>query len=163
MAPRLKVFVTSDGFTDYVVATSSRAKALAAWGARQDLFATGGAYETDDSKLIEAASAQPGEVLRRPREIRPVKMPPPGKRAEALEPGPPRRRKTPTPAQIARVKALEAQLTAEAAAYDAELEAITDERAALDARRRKLEDDYLATRKRLREALKTAREALRPG
>ncbi len=26
MAPRLKVFVTSDGFTDYVVAVSSRAK-----------------------------------------------------------------------------------------------------------------------------------------
>lgn len=158
MAPRLKVFVTSDGFTDYVVAASSRAKALAAWGARQDLFATGGAYETDDSKLIEAASAQPGVVLRRPREIRPVKMTPAGRRAE-----PPPRRKAPTAAQLARVKALEAQLTAEAAAHDAALVAISEERALLDARRRKLEDDYLATRKRLREALKTAREALRPG
>jgi hypothetical protein len=160
MAPRLKVFVTSDGFTDYVVATSSRAKALAAWGARQDLFATGGAYETDDSKLIEAASAQPGEVLRRPRQIRPVKTPPPGRRGKAAEPSP-KRREGPTPAQVARVKALEAQLTAEAAAYDAELEAIADERAALDARRRKLEDDYLVTRNRLREALRKAREALR--
>ncbi|WP_374655175.1 hypothetical protein [Phenylobacterium sp.] len=161
MAPRLKVFVTSDGFTDYVVATSSRAKALAAWGARQDLFATGGAYETDDRTLIEAASAQPGEVLRRPRQIRPVKTPPPGARAKAREPDQSPRRKGPTPHQIARVKALEAQLTAEAAAYDAELESIADERATLDARRRKLEDDYLVARNRLREALRKAREALR--
>lgn len=42
MAPRLKVFVTSDGLTDHVVATT--AKALAAWGSRQDLFETGVAH-----------------------------------------------------------------------------------------------------------------------
>ncbi len=66
MAPRLKVFVTSDGLTDYVVAASSRPKALAAWGAHQDLFKTGGARETDDPVLVKAATAQPGEVLRRP-------------------------------------------------------------------------------------------------
>ena len=30
MAAKLKVFVTSDGLTDYVVAVSSKAKALAA-------------------------------------------------------------------------------------------------------------------------------------
>ena len=35
MAPRLKVFFTSDGLTDYVVAVSSKAKALAAWGVRR--------------------------------------------------------------------------------------------------------------------------------
>ena len=66
MAPRLKVFVTSDGLTDYVVAVSSRAKALEAWGAHQDLFQTGGARQTDDPELVEAACAAPGEVLRRP-------------------------------------------------------------------------------------------------
>ncbi|HVK43270.1 MAG TPA: cell envelope biogenesis protein TolA, partial [Phenylobacterium sp.] len=66
MAPRLKVFVTSDGLTDYVVAASSRPKALAAWGAHQDLFKTGGARETDDPDLVAAATASPGEVLRRP-------------------------------------------------------------------------------------------------
>src|ERR1700712_3350899 len=66
MAARLKVFVTSDGLTDYVVAVSSRPKALAAWGVRQDLFKEGQAHETDDPALIRAASAQPGEVLRRP-------------------------------------------------------------------------------------------------
>ena len=66
MAPRLKVFVTSDGLTDYVVAVSSRAKALAAWGVRQDVFKEGQAQETDDPALVKAALAQPGEVLRRP-------------------------------------------------------------------------------------------------
>src|SRR5579884_2155097 len=66
MAPRLKVFVTSDGLTDYAVATTSKAKALAAWGSHQDLFKTGLAHETDDSDLVKAATAKAGEVLRRP-------------------------------------------------------------------------------------------------
>src|SRR6185312_668193 len=66
MAARLKVFVTSDGLTDYVVATTSKTKALAAWGSHQDLFKTGLAHETDDPALVKAATAQPGEVLRRP-------------------------------------------------------------------------------------------------
>ena len=66
MAQRLKVFVTSDGLTDYVVAVSSRARALAAWGVRQDVFKEGQAYESDDPVLVKAAMAQPGEVLRRP-------------------------------------------------------------------------------------------------
>ncbi len=66
MPPRLKVFITSDGLTDYVVAASSKPKALDAWGSRQDLFKTGLARETDDPALVKAATAQPGEVLRRP-------------------------------------------------------------------------------------------------
>jgi hypothetical protein len=70
MAARLKVFVTSDGFTDYVVAVSSRAKALAAWNVRQDVFKEGLAHETDDADLVRAALAQPGEVLRRPARTR---------------------------------------------------------------------------------------------
>ena len=45
MAARLKVFVTSDGLTDFVVATTSKPKALAAWGSHQDLFKTGLAHE----------------------------------------------------------------------------------------------------------------------
>ena len=65
MAARLKVFVTSDGLTDYVVAASSKPKALAAWGSHQDLFKTGLAHETDDAALVTAAPAQPGDVLRR--------------------------------------------------------------------------------------------------
>ena len=61
-----RVFVMSDGLTDYVVATTSRPKALAAWGVHQDLFQTGAARETDDPALVKAATAQPDEVLQRP-------------------------------------------------------------------------------------------------
>ena len=68
MAARLKVFVTTDGLTDYVVAASSRAKALAAWGLRQDAFKEGRAHETQEPALTKAALASPGEVLRRPAE-----------------------------------------------------------------------------------------------
>src|ERR1700761_888270 len=66
--PRLKVFVTSDGLTDYVVAVSSRPKALAAWGVRQDLFKEGRAEETHDAALVEAALAKPGEVIAKGRD-----------------------------------------------------------------------------------------------
>jgi hypothetical protein len=66
MAARLKVFVTTDGLTDYVVAATSKPKALAAWGSHQDLFKTGLAHQTDDPALVKAATARPGEVLRRP-------------------------------------------------------------------------------------------------
>ncbi len=65
MPARLKVFVTSDGLSDYVVAATSRPKALAAWGVRQDLFKEGLARETDEPALAKAALAHPGEVLRR--------------------------------------------------------------------------------------------------
>src|SRR5207302_4006506 len=84
MAPRLKVFVTSDGLTDYIVAASSKPKALAAWGSHQDLFKTGLAHETDDPALVKAATAQLGEVLRRPAgtrgelaRLKPAKAPKP--------------------------------------------------------------------------------------
>ena len=152
MAARLKVFVTSDGFTDHVVATASRAKALAAWGARQDLFASGGAYETDDPELIEAAVAQPGVVLRHPRRIRSVKA------LDAPRKAPLRR--GPTKADRDRVKALEGELSAAAAAYDIDLAALEAARATLDLRRRDLEARYLEHRRELRAALAQARAKL---
>jgi hypothetical protein len=64
--PRLKVFRAHQGFYDSIVATSSRPKALAAWGAKPSLFAQGFAKETKDADAVEAALAQPGVVLRRP-------------------------------------------------------------------------------------------------
>ena len=65
MPARLKVFVTSDGLSDFVVAAASRPKALAAWGVHQDLFKEGRAHQTDEPALAKAALAHPGEVLRR--------------------------------------------------------------------------------------------------
>src|SRR5690349_16493391 len=66
MALKLKTFVTSNGLMDFIVATTSKAKALAAWGVGQDLFKVGQAHETDDPDLVEAATAEPGTVIRRP-------------------------------------------------------------------------------------------------
>lgn len=63
---RLKVFQARMGFHDSVVATTSRPKALAAWGVRQDLFAEGMARESDDPKAIAAALKHPEVPLLRP-------------------------------------------------------------------------------------------------
>ena len=107
MAPRLKVFVTSDGLTDYVVATTSKAKALAARGLHQDDFKEGQAHETDEPALVKAATAQPGEVLRRPA----------GSRAALakLKPARPAKPQGPTKAQLKRVSDLPGEATWRAA------------------------------------------------
>ena len=102
MAPRLKVFVTSDGLTDYIVAASSRPKALAAWGVRQDLFKEGQAHETEDPALVKAALAQPGEVLRRSAGAQ-------GELAR-LKPVKPARPAGPSKAELKRIADLEARL-----------------------------------------------------
>jgi len=151
VAPRLKVFVTSDGLTDFVVATSSRAKALAAWGVRQDLFKEGRAQETDDPALVAAAAARPGEVLRRPA----------GARAELARLKPVRRPAKPGPSKAAlkRISDLEGRL----AALDREhAEAVADlerERAALERRAEALAAGHAAKRAKLEAALKAARSA----
>jgi hypothetical protein len=152
MAPRLKIFVTSDGLTDYVVATSSRAKALAAWGVRQDVFKEGQAHETDDPGLVKAAMAQPGEVLRRPAGTRDTlaKLKP----AKAAKPA------GPSKAQLKKVADLEAKSTALEAAHGRNLAAIDEERTALDRRRQAIEADYVSRRAKLDAALEAARSAL---
>ena len=65
LAAPLKVFEWSDGVHTYTVAVSSRAKALAAWGVRQDLFASGTAREHAESPDAEAARAHPGQIVKR--------------------------------------------------------------------------------------------------
>ena len=162
---RLKVFVTSDGFTDYVVAATSRAKALAAWGAHQDLFQTGGASETDDPDLVAAASEHPGQVLRRPSKVTPLipkrpkaaKPPPPS----PPKPRPPSRPRGPTPAQLRKISDLEAELEAAAERHAAELAQIAAEKRALELRRDESESKFLIRRAELREALRKARLVLR--
>jgi hypothetical protein len=62
---RLKVFATQIGFHDVIVAASSQKAALAAWGVRQNLFAQGRAYDTNDKDKALAKEA-PGEPMARP-------------------------------------------------------------------------------------------------
>ena len=62
--PRLKVFQTTSGIHDHIVATTSRPAALKAWGARTDLFSMGVASEVTDPKVRKKALDRPGEVIR---------------------------------------------------------------------------------------------------
>jgi len=177
MAPRLKVFLTSDGLTDYVVATTSKAKALAAWGIRQDIFKEGLARETDDPELVAAATAQPGEVLRRqaagraelaklkaaPRkpakskaEPKPAKPPPPA--LETFKPPP--KPKGPSKAALKKVADLESRLAKANAEYEQAKFGFARERAELERREKALDADHAAHRQKLEDALSAARRAL---
>lgn len=141
MAARLKVFVTSDGLTDYVVATTSRPKALEAWGSHQDLFKTGLAHEIDDRDLVEAATAQPGQVLKRAAGSRATLA-----KLKPARPKPESKPKGPSKAALKKVADLEARVASLAAEQAAE-------RAALEAR-------HAQARDRLDAQLTKAREAL---
>jgi hypothetical protein len=152
MAPRLKVFVTSDGLTDYVVATSSRAKALAAWGVRQDLFKEGVAHETNDADLVKAATAQPDQVLRKPA----------GGRAalQALKVAKPKAPAGPSKAALKKVADLEKRIeTLETSRQRAAAE-LQRKKALLDQELADLEIDTAAKRERLDAALSAAKQAL---
>jgi len=153
MAARLKVFVTSDGLTDYVVAVSSRAKALAAWGVRQDVFKEGAARETDDRALVKAALAQPGQVLRRPAGTR-------GELAK-LKPVKPAEPKGPSKAQLKKVADLEAKLARLDADHERAVAGLDKERTELDRRRQALDDRHARRRKALDASLKAAQPAPR--
>ncbi|WP_309092527.1 hypothetical protein [Phenylobacterium sp.] len=148
MAPRLKVFVTSDGLTDYVVATTSKVKALAAWGSHQDLFKTGLAREADDPELIKAATARPDEVLRRPAgtrgELAKLK---PAKKAAPKKPA------GPSKAALKKVADLEKRLAAAEAAHAQALEE-------LERKRQTLETKGAAELARLQDQLNAAKRAL---
>jgi len=87
MAAKLKVFTWSDGFHAFTVATTSRPKALEAWGSKQDLFATGLASQLSGGPDYEAALASPGEVIERGLAIDVGKI---GKAKPAKPPGPSR-------------------------------------------------------------------------
>src|SRR4051812_747265 len=152
MAPRLKVFVTSDGLTDYVVAVSSRAKALAAWGVRQDVFKEGQAHETDEKALVKAALAQPGEVLRRPAGSRNA--------LAKLKPAKTAKPKGPTKAQLKKVADLEAQLAALGPRHAAARAKLAAEREALERKAEALEKTQAAERERLETRLSAARQVL---
>jgi hypothetical protein len=139
MAAKLKTFITSDGLTEYVVAATSRPKALAAWGVHQDLFKTGQAREVDDPELAAAAAERPGEVLERAT----------GGRATLARLKPTPKPKGPSKAQLKRrADAREALMRLEDD-RQGEVAALAQEQDALEARRRKAEEAYVARRREL--------------
>ena len=66
LPPRIKVFRTTIGFTDWVVATSSQQAALEAWDVSRNLFATGEAAITDDPEAIALALNNLGKAVALP-------------------------------------------------------------------------------------------------
>jgi hypothetical protein len=152
MAPRLKVFVTSDGLTDYVVATTSKPKALAAWGSHQDLFKTGLAHETDEAELVKAATAQPEQVLRRPAGTRGELA-----RLKPARPGP--KKAEPSKAALRKVAGLQQRLAAADAAYEKAAAAIEAKRGELERQAEALRAKHQADRGRLEDQLSAAKRA----
>jgi hypothetical protein len=144
MAAKLKTFITSDGLTEYVVATSSRPKALAAWGVHQDLFKTGQAREVDDPELVAAAARQPGEVLERPT----------GGRAKLARLKPRAKQKGPSAATLKRRAEARAALERLEEERQAEVADFEREQEASEARRRKAEASYEKRRAELIEKAK---------
>jgi hypothetical protein len=162
MAARLKVFVTTDGLTDYVVAATSKPKALAAWGSHQDLFKTGLAHETEDPELVKAASASPGEVLRRPAGTRgALEDLKPAKKAKASVKASPERPKAPSKAALKRVADLKKKLEKVDADHEKAVRRIEDRRADLQRELEALQEQHAAERARYETALEGAREALK--
>jgi len=158
MAARLKVFTWADGFHRYTVATSSRAKALEAWGFSRDLFKTGDAQEITEGDDYRQALEHPGASVERGLAIdmdkvvlkAPAKPKPP---APAKPAGPNR-------ADRERVDKLQAELDAAAKTHDAARADIDRRRADLDAEARALDDDFRARRMALTKALDAARRRL---
>lgn len=159
MPARLKVFVTSDGLTDFVVATSSKAKALAAWGVRQDVFKEGRARQTDDPELVEAATARPGEVLRRPAAGRAELARLKPARRKPKPAAPPPAPKGPSKAQLARIARLEKQIADLDAEFGKASADLQRERARLERRAEALAADHAARREKLQAALSASRQA----
>jgi hypothetical protein len=66
MARKLKTYVTNLGFFELALAAPSMKAALEAWGMGHNAFHQGFARESDDPRIVAAAMAKPGVVLKRP-------------------------------------------------------------------------------------------------
>lgn len=62
---KLKVYRSTQGFYDTIVAAPSMKAALEAWGAEHNLFHQGAAEEIHDTKLVKLATTMPRVVFRR--------------------------------------------------------------------------------------------------
>ena len=157
MARKLKVFCYSDGFHSWTVATTSRAKALEAWGVKRDLFKDGSAREIDVGPDRAAALAAPGELIERGLSVDVGKV----EKTKA-----PKAKTRPVTAKAdakarARVKALEAELEALDEAQAEEMAALEAEREALERRATDLAKRQRRARDDLKAKLKAARAKLR--
>lgn len=134
---KLKVFATTSGIHDHVVAAPSRPAALKAWGAKTDLFSMGVARQVTDPKIIRQALARPGEVISLNRSGEVENAAPARKKSAPSK----RAAKPPSRAKLAsaekRLEELEAHQTKELEAVERELAELTRKRDQLDKRHAK--------------------------
>lgn len=147
MVAKLKVFTWSDGFHAFTVATTSRPKALEAWGSKQDLFATGLASQLTGGPDYDAALASPGEVIERGLAIDVGKI---GKAKLAKPRGT-------SKAKAARIEKLKTALADLDERRQAEVADFEDQQTTLNKARQEAETTYEAERKSLAAALKKAK------
>lgn len=153
MPGALKTFRYSDGFHAWTVATTSRPKALAAWGVKRDLFKDGSAEEIDDGPDREAALKAPGELIERGLSVDIGKV---EKTSASKAPA----RAGPSAKDKARVATLEAEL---ASLDEAQAEALADlerRRSALEAETAALAKGQATARDAVKAKLKAARAKL---
>lgn len=150
MARALKVFSYSDGFHSWTVATTSRARALEAWGVKRDLFKDGSAVEAPEGPDREAALKAPGELIERGLSVDIGKV-------EKTKAPKAAKKRGPSAKDVARVALLEEELADLDAAQAEETEALEGRRAELER-----EADALAKRQsKARDALKAKLKAAR--
>jgi hypothetical protein len=147
--PRLKVFCTTSGFHDSIVAAPSKPAALKAWGAKTDLFSMGAARLVTDPGIAKKALDRPGEVIRLKRSGGGEEAPARAKKA---------RRKAKPPSS-AKLRAAEEKLAALEAEHGEEREAIDRELKKLEAQRDRLHKRHSRARAAAELKVEQAREA----
>ena len=154
MAAKLKVFTWSDGFHAFTVATTSRPKALEAWGSRQDLFASGLASPLTEGPDYDAALASPGQVIERGLTVDIGKI----SRAERSTGSADGAHKAKARAKVrARLEALEAQLAALDTTHADRVSGLEAALAKIEADRAEAEASYEKQRKAIVAELRAAR------
>ena len=154
MVPKLKVFTWSDGFHAFTVATTSRPKALEAWGSRQDLFASGLASPLTEGPDYDAALASPGQVIERGLTVDIGKI----SKAEQSPKSADDAKKTKSRAKAqARLEALEAKLAALDTAHAETVSGLEAAMAKIEADQAEGEASYETQRKAIVANLRTAR------
>jgi hypothetical protein len=148
MAARLKVFTWSDGFHAYTVATTSRGKALAAWGVTRDLFKDGDASELSAGADYDAALSDPGSIVRRGLSVDV------GKLEKVATP------KAPKKAELDRVAALEREVIALDAEHEAAAATLAEKRDSLNREAAALNRNHDQKLRAVQARLKAARHKL---
>lgn len=152
MPRKLKTYLTNLGFFELAVAVPSMKAALAAWGLTHNVFAQDLAKQTKDAKIVAAAQAKPGTVLRRPigshgpftehAELPKVKL--------AKKPKPPK------PRINKRAKAARDALSRALAGHQKRIAALQKTRDALDARWDREDDRWRREKRKLETAVQKA-------